>query len=238
MSVYRVAVCEDEAGAGEQLAELCRDIFETWGVEAELSLFPTADGLDAAWEGFELYLLDIQMEGTDGLELARRLYERGVRDRVVFITGSAEYALAGYSVHPLDYLLKPVDREALEQALRRAWERRRPRTLLFRSGGRTAAVPAEEVRYLESRNHAVTVHLSGSELPLATSLMEAERHTPSEDPQELSRQPRLGGRDGPERAAIARRGAPSRQPRLLRALPERARPLPEPIKKPGKIPGF
>lgn len=181
MSVYRVAVCEDEAGAGEQLAELCRDIFETWGVEAELSLFLTADGLDAAWEGFELYLLDIQMEGTDGLELARRLYERGVRDRVVFITGSAEYALAGYSVHPLDYLLKPVDREALEQALRRAWERRRPRTLLFRSGGRTAAVPAEEVRYLESRNHAVTVHLSGSELPLATSLMEAERHTPSED---------------------------------------------------------
>lgn len=67
MSVYRVAVCEDEAGAGEQLAELCRDIFETWGVEAELSLFLTADGLDAAWEGFELYLLDIQMEGTDGL---------------------------------------------------------------------------------------------------------------------------------------------------------------------------
>ena len=106
-----------------------------------------------------------------------------MRDRVVFITGSAEYALAGYSVHPLDYLLKPVDREALEQALRRAWERRRPRTLLFRTGGRTAAVPAEEVRYLESRNHAVTVHRSASmsELPLATSLMEAERHTSSED---------------------------------------------------------
>ena len=36
-------------------------------MEAELSLFLTADGLDAAWEGFELYLLDIQMEGTDGL---------------------------------------------------------------------------------------------------------------------------------------------------------------------------
>ena len=66
------------------------------------------------------------MAGTSGLEMARWLYDRGVRDRVVFITGNPEYALAGYDAHPLHYLLKPVDRERLEAALHLALEKRRP----------------------------------------------------------------------------------------------------------------
>ena len=64
------------------------------------------------------------MAGTTGLELARQLYRRGVRDKIIFLTGSAEYAIPGYDVEPLHYLLKPVDRARLEQALRLALEKR------------------------------------------------------------------------------------------------------------------
>ena len=79
-----------DAKLGEDLARRCREIFAGWRVEADL------------------FLLDIQMQGTDGLTLAQRLYDDGVRDRVIFITGHAEYALAGYDAHPLHYLLKFV----------------------------------------------------------------------------------------------------------------------------------
>lgn len=118
------------------------------------------------------------MPGESGIALARRLYGSGVRDRVIFITGSAEYALDGYSAHPVHYLLKPVEREALEGALRLAWELRRPRTLLFRAGAKTAAFPAEDVLYLESRSHGVVLHFAGEERFLATSLTEAQRAVP------------------------------------------------------------
>ena len=127
MPAYRVALCEDEAAERGQIAGLCRDIFAALGVGAEIVPFPSADALLASEAGgaaFDLYLLDIQMAGTTGLELARQLYRRGVRDRIIFLTGSAEHAIPGYDVEPLHYLLKPVDRARLEQALRRALEKR------------------------------------------------------------------------------------------------------------------
>ena len=178
MSVYRVAVYEDDDEVRKLICGLCGKIYSGWGVDADIDAFDSAG--DAVGEDYDLYLLDIQMPGESGIALARRLYGSGVRDRVIFITGSAEYALDGYSAHPVHYLLKPVEREALEGALRLAWELRRPRTLLFRAGAKTAAFPAEDVLYLESRSHGVVLHLAGEERFLATSLTEAQRAVPGD----------------------------------------------------------
>ena len=183
MPVYRVALCEDEAVERRQIAALCRDIFAAQGVEAEIVSFSSADALRQAAEekraAFDLYLLDIQMEGTTGLELAQWLYGQGVRDRVIFITGNPEYALAGYEAHPLHYLLKPVSRERLEAALGRALERHGAQAVLFQRGGKAVPLPMGEIRYLESRNHGVIVHLRDGEKSFAMPLAEAERLLPA-----------------------------------------------------------
>ena len=183
MPVYRVALCEDEAVERRQIAALCRDIFAAQGVEAEIVSFSSADALRQAAEekraAFDLYLLDIQMEGTTGLELAQWLYGQGVRDRVIFITGNPEYALAGYEAHPLHYLLKPVSRERLEAALGRALERHGAQAVLFQRGGKAVPLPMGEIRYLESRNHGVIVHLRDGEQSFAMPLAEAERLLPA-----------------------------------------------------------
>ena len=115
MSSYRAALCDDEAADRVQIAEPCRDIFTAWGMDAEVIPFSTADELRRAPDAalFDLYLLDIRMAGTSGLELARQFYSRGIRDRIIFITGDPEFALEGYDVEPLHYLLKPVDQERL-----------------------------------------------------------------------------------------------------------------------------
>ena len=182
VSAYRVALCEDEAAERGQIIGLCREVFAAQGVEAEIVPFPSADALLALGAGsdaFDLYLLDIRMPGTTGLELARQLYRRGVRDQIVFLTGSAEYALEGHDVNPLHYLLKPVGREQLEEALRRALEKRGMESVLFQWGGKTVPVPARDIRYLESRNHGVVVHLADSEQFFAMPLTEAERRVPA-----------------------------------------------------------
>ena len=131
MSTYRVALCEDEAVECRQITAMCRDIFSAQGVETEIVPFSSADALRQTAEekraAFDLYLLDIQMEGTTGLELAQWLYDQGVRDRVIFITGNPEYALAGYEAHPLHYLLKPVSRERLRPPWGGRWRNMGPR---------------------------------------------------------------------------------------------------------------
>ena len=146
MSAYRAALCEDEAVECRQIAALCRDIFVSLGVEPEIVPFSSADALRRAAEedqaAFDLYLLDIEMkEGASGLELARWLYDRGIRDRILFLTGNPEYALAGYDAHPLHYLLKPVSRERLEDALSRALEKQGAQAVRFQRGGN--AVPLQ-----------------------------------------------------------------------------------------------
>ena len=235
MSAYRAALCEDEAVDRDQLAGLCRDIFAARGVEAEVVPFPSADALRRAPEAadFDLYLLDIQMnEGATGLELARWLYSQGVRDRIIFVTGAPGYALEGYDVEPLHYLLKPVDRQRLDDALRRALERQGPKTVRFQWDGAAVPLPLREIRYLESWNHGVVVRLEDRERFFAISLTEAERLLPPRHvpplPQELPGEPEPGGAGHPFRRPADGRRAPPHEPELLRRLSERPGLPPEP----------
>ena len=184
MSAYRAALCEDSAVERSQIAGLCRDIFAAQGVEAEITLFSSADALRQAVEGaraaFDLYLLDIEMtEGASGLDLARELYQWGIRDRVIFLTGNPEYALAGYDAHPLHYLLKPVSREPLEDALGLALEKQGAQTVQFQRAGKAVPLPVRKIRYLESRNHGVVVDLGDREQAFPIPLTEAERLLPA-----------------------------------------------------------
>jgi DNA-binding LytR/AlgR family response regulator len=69
----------------------------------------------------DVLLLDIRMPGLDGLSLARR--RRAQLPPVIFITAHAEFAVEAFASEAVDYLLKPVERGRLEEALRRARRR-------------------------------------------------------------------------------------------------------------------
>ena len=68
----------------------------------------------------DLVLLDIQMPGLSGFEVARQLLARAVQSRIVFVTAFDQYAIEAFEVNAIDYLLKPVESTRLEQALQRA----------------------------------------------------------------------------------------------------------------------
>lgn len=61
--------------------------------------------------------MDIDMPGMNGLELALKIQEKVPDVRIVFITAYSEYALEAYSTHPIDYLLKPVEKDRLFKTL-------------------------------------------------------------------------------------------------------------------------
>ena len=185
MRSYRIAICDDDAPVGQDLAMRCEAIFAAWHVDVAVSLFPSADALGALLKAgasdFDLFLLDIEMHGTDGLALAQWLYDNGERDKVIFITGHVEYALAGYQAHPLHYLLKPVDDHALEEALHLAWSLHGPQRLVLKKGRRTFSVLLSNIRYLESQGHHTTIHFSDETRLFNFSLSELERQLPGKN---------------------------------------------------------
>ena len=113
----RILVADDERLARN---ELCFQLDQLDGVEV---VDQAADGLQAVSlaESLnpDLVLLDIQMPGMTGFEVARRLLERGVRSRVVFVTAYDQYAIEAFEVSAVDYLLKPVESVRLAQSIQR-----------------------------------------------------------------------------------------------------------------------
>lgn len=118
----KVLVVDDEQLARE---ELCFLLGEIAGVEV---VGQAANGLEALRLSAQLrpdaVLLDIQMPGVGGFDVARRLLEPNDGLQVVFVTAFDQYAVDAFEVNAADYLMKPVDPHRLEQALQRVRQRR------------------------------------------------------------------------------------------------------------------
>jgi two-component system LytT family response regulator/two-component system response regulator LytT len=143
MAPLKVLVVDDEQLARE---ELCFLLGQAGEVEI---VAEAADGVGALRLAGELrpdvLFLDVQMPGLNGFEVARRLIEAEALPQLVFVTAFDQYAIDAFSVNAVDYLLKPVDAERLEQTLDRV--RRR---LASEQAVRLALAPAELERVIDA----------------------------------------------------------------------------------------
>ncbi len=114
----RVLVVDDEPPARDRLRQLLDDT----GVHQVVG--EAGNGLEAlevaARENPDVVLLDIRMPGMDGIEAARHLNQGDAPPAVVFTTAYDEYAIEAFEANAIGYVLKPVRRERLEQALAQA----------------------------------------------------------------------------------------------------------------------
>lgn len=130
----RLFIVDDEAPARLRLATLLSDIAAEC---PHVLVGEAANGPDAlagiAATRPDIVLLDVQMPGMTGVELAARLLQQQGAEHapaVIFVTAYDEYALQAFDVHASDYLLKPVRAVRLAEALRRTTALRGPQALL------------------------------------------------------------------------------------------------------------
>ncbi|WP_343207976.1 LytTR family DNA-binding domain-containing protein [Anaerolentibacter hominis] len=165
--MYQIAVCDDKQ---EHLDEICRmteEILRELGQENRISRFHSSEELKSELGGgtnYDLLLLDILMEPENGMELAKELRQKQVRASIVFISSSQEYILEGYGVEAVRYLLKPLEKEKLKEAIQFDIENYfRGRSLTVRGQSGIRMIPQREIIYLESDLHTVTIHVKNGE---------------------------------------------------------------------------
>ena len=114
-----IAICDDHPGDGARLAEIIADFAAEQRLNIRVSRFTDAeDMLSAARrEAFTHYFLDIIMPGMDGIMAAQRIRAEGSEARLVFLSGSNEYAYQSYRVEAFDYLLKPAEPRQVRELL-------------------------------------------------------------------------------------------------------------------------
>jgi two-component system, LytTR family, response regulator len=132
VQTLRTVVVDDEQLARD---ELCFLLSQIEGVEV---VAQAGNGLEALRvveeQGPDLVMLDVQMPGLTGFEVARRLVHTGVESQLVFVTAYDRHAIEAFEVNAVDYLLKPVEVARLGTAV----DRVRRRVLTDRPAARTA----------------------------------------------------------------------------------------------------
>lgn len=176
MSV-KICICDD---ASEERASIY-DLVKDWARRSERDVsiyeFPDAEAFLFGYEDIapDIVLLDIEMPGMNGVELAKRLRAGNKLVQIAFITGYSEYIAEGYEVAALHYLLKPVSPEKLFSTLDRAMERLKTdgRKLVIETSAETALLPIYEIRYIEVIKNYITIH-ADSDYTVKKTLKEIE----------------------------------------------------------------
>ena len=137
----------------------------------------------------DLVLLDVQMPGRDGTQLAAELRLKSPAPAIVFVTAHAQHALRAFDLEAVDYSTKPVKRERLQMALRRVAQRLaggQPVTaqplpakeegpvIVVSDRGRIIRVPVADVLYLKAELKYVTLRTAEHTHVLDDSLAELE----------------------------------------------------------------
>ncbi len=109
-----VSLCDDNDSERTYIKSLVVGWAESTGRDIVLSEYPCAEAfLFSDCGSTQILLLDIEMPGMNGVELAKKLRKENRLLQIVFITGYSEYISEGYDVAALHYLLKPVSTEKL-----------------------------------------------------------------------------------------------------------------------------
>ena len=175
----KLAICDDNEEYAQFIDGLVAQWAEQFGIEAQTALFPSAEAFLFRYEeerDFDILLLDVEMGGMDGVELAKRVRREDDAVQIVFITGYTDYIAEGYEVSALHYLTKPVDADKLFQVLTRAMGRlaRNEAALTLELPGETVRVPLSKIRYLDVLHNYVTIH-TDRDHTVKRTLMELEK---------------------------------------------------------------
>ena len=171
-----IAICDDEKVIREQIKEMA---------EKEMpcvcaGLYETGDELLASRKQFDIVFLDIQMEGTDGIETAKRLRQRDEDTILIFITGIREYVFEAFDVAAFHYLLKPIEVDKFREVFRRAGRElekrksKRRETVLIKTRNRSFSLEKDSILYIESRGKKVEIHTTGETIEAYASMNEME----------------------------------------------------------------
>ena len=175
--MIRLALVEDDELYRSQLREYINKYSAVSGEKFTVTEFSDGDEIALGYKAvYDIILMDIEMKFMDGMMAAEEIRKVDTEVIIIFITNSPQYAIKGYAVDALDYVLKPVSYYAFSQRLGRAVERvaRRARHFLQINAHGTAPGMWFERDGHVNCGHDLVFHTAEGEVTAPGSMTETE----------------------------------------------------------------
>lgn len=156
-----IAVCEDDKTSRDYETQLLKKWAEQNNHTVTINTYSSAENFIFEAEDkpeCDLIILDIQMGKMNGFELAKFLREKGYTGQIIFLTGITDYAVEGYEVSAIRYILKPVKEKVFFDVLDLVWrdfEKLEKEVFLLQTGSDIIKIPFSHIYYIEADGHYV-----------------------------------------------------------------------------------
>ncbi len=164
--IYKVLIVEDEPFEARRLQIYVERYSSEREIQIQTQWEKSAMDFIAQRARVDLILLDIELPGITGMEAARLLRVYDSSTPIIFVTNLAQYAVEGYEVDALDFMVKPVGYHDFAMRMDKAFRalaRSAERNLLVATTDGTRVLPSSQLVYVEASNHDLVFHLTEGE---------------------------------------------------------------------------
>ena len=175
--MIRVFLCDDDPSYLEYLSGIVGQFFQQNKIEAGIKTFLDGETLLEEPEMADLVFLDVEMPQMDGMKAAEKIRETDEEVILIFITNMAKYAIRGYEVQALDYVLKPVKYEAFSvkmDKVKRLAEKKKDKSISIKTGTATHRLLLSHIQYVEVVQHLLIFHTEDGDFSTRGVLKDVE----------------------------------------------------------------
>ena len=165
--MIHITVCDDEKYMSEKIAKMVKDFFTRKKIEISILQYSSGEELLKSGTETDILFLDIEMQGINGMETARRLRAENYQGFLIFITILKEMVFQSFEVSPFDYLVKPVKEENFLKTMERlllSMQSNEKANLLIQKGHESSIISFGDIIYCEIIDRKVYLHLKTGEV--------------------------------------------------------------------------
>ncbi len=165
--MLHIAICDDEQYMLDKISTMAAEFFHGKNMEITIAQFSNGEELLKYNRTIDILFLDIQMNGMDGMETARKLRRRKFKGFLIFITVLKEMVFQAFTVQAYDYLVKPIEEKHFEKTMERllsSMQNASEASLLVQKGYESSIISFEDIVFCEIIDRKVYLHLASSEV--------------------------------------------------------------------------
>lgn len=162
--MLNIAIVEDEVSMQNQIQEYLQRFSVEQNTPIKTFVFSDGDGIIHNYQPeYDIILMDIQMKFLDGMLTAEMIREKDSDVIIIFISNMENYAIRGYEVNALDFILKPVQYFSFSQKLSRAirkLDKKEDKSVILQIEGGAKKIKISDICYIESEGHKLIYYLT------------------------------------------------------------------------------